>query len=90
VAPIYRPYHFALKFSQGKNNIIVKFKNDIRQWLPDYTFFEETIKMPLQLKKGEVKISTAIVNDNDEAIVKFAIKAIDKTNWHPLTSMDVI
>ena len=90
VAPIYRPYHFALKFTQGKNEYIVKFKNDIRKWLPDYTFFDETIKMPLQLKKGEVKISTAIINDQNEAVVKFAIKAIDKTNWHPLTSMDVL
>ncbi|OGF49043.1 MAG: hypothetical protein A2044_01515, partial [Candidatus Firestonebacteria bacterium GWA2_43_8] len=34
VAPIYRDYKAALRFTQGKKTKIIKLKEDIREWLP--------------------------------------------------------
>ena len=90
VAPIYRPYHFALRFSQGGRHYIVKLKQDIRTWMPDLTFFREKFIFPKELKLGEVKVACSIVNDRDEPVVKLAIKPLDEDGWHPLTSMDVV
>jgi hypothetical protein len=89
VAPIYRPYQFALRFSQGTNHQIVPLKQDIRAWLPDYSSFEESFAFPRQLKRGEVKVSCGIIHDG-KPVVRLAIKAVDKDGWHPLTSMDVV
>ena len=89
VAPIYRPYKFALKFSQGKKEEIVEFKEDIRRWLPDYSTFRENIVFPQGFNHGEVKVACGIVNDRSEPVVKLAIKKVDIKGWHALTSMDV-
>jgi hypothetical protein len=90
VAPIYRPYHFALRFSQGDRHYVVKYKADIRTWLPDLSFVRETIVFPAGLLPGEVRISCSIVNDDDQPVVRLAIKPLDADGWHPLTSMDVV
>ncbi len=90
VAPIYRKYFFAFRFSQGKRNKVVRFKQDIRRWLPDFTCFKESIAVPKDLKKGETKLSCAIVDDNDLPVVRLALKQINKDGWHPLTSMDIV
>jgi hypothetical protein len=90
VAPIYRPYHFALRFGQGGRHYVVKYKADIRTWLPDLTFVCEKIVFPAGLSRGEVKISCSIVNDDDQPVVRLAIKPVAPDGWHPLTSMDVV
>ncbi len=89
-APIYRPYHFAFRFTQGEKSYVVKLKQDIRTWLPDLTFFREKFIYPPQLEIGkEVKVACAIVNDQDQPVVKLAIKPLAVDGWHALTSMDV-
>jgi len=90
VAPIYRPYRFALRFSQGDRHYVVALKQDIRTWMPDLTFFREKFVFPAELKLGEVKVSCSIVNDRNTPVVKLAIKPLDADGWHPLTSMDVV
>jgi len=89
-APIYHDYKFALQFVQGKKSHVITFKQDIRAWLPDFTFFAEKITIPKALKKGEVKVFCSIVNDNKKPVVKLAIKKITDDGWHPLTSIDII
>lgn len=90
VAPIYRPYRFALRFSQGRRSVVVPFKQDIRRWLPDYSSFRESFVVPRGLKKGEAKILCGIIDDRDEPVVRMAIKAVDSDGWHPLTSVDIV
>ena len=89
VAPIYRPYSFALRFTQGRKHHIVRLKENIRTWLPDLTWFKERVLFP-GLKKGVVKISCSIVDHEDRPVARLAIKDIDSHGWHPLTSMDVL
>jgi hypothetical protein len=89
VAPIYRPYQFALRFSQGRTHHVVPFNQDIRAWMPDYNSFRETFTIPRGLSKGEAAVSCGIVHD-DKPVVRLAIKAVDKDGWHPLTKIDVV
>lgn len=90
IAPIYRPYRFALRFSQGKDHHVVRLQQDIRKWMPDLTYFEESFALPAGLQPGEAKVSCGIVNEKNQAVVRMAIKAVDEQGWHPLTSMDVV
>jgi len=89
-APIYRPYRFALRFSQGRSRHVVKLNEDIRRWLPDLTFFRESFTFPPALERGEAKVACGIVDDAGRPAVKLAVKAVDESGWHPLTSMDVV
>lgn len=89
IAPIYRPYRFALKFSQDRSHHVVRLREDIRQWMPEFTFFREKLNFPA-LKRGVVRISCAIVDESNLPVVKLAIKELSREGWHPLTWMDVV
>ncbi len=89
-APIYRQYALALRFRQGKLSKIVRFKQDIRTWLPGHTWFEENILMPAGFKKGEVKLDLAILDEANKPKVWLAIKGEKVDGWHAMTSMDVV
>ncbi|OGF50948.1 MAG: hypothetical protein A2231_06650 [Candidatus Firestonebacteria bacterium RIFOXYA2_FULL_40_8] len=89
-APIYRPYKLALRFTQGKKIKIVKFKKDIRTWLPGHNWFKENLIFSKGFKKGEVKVALGIIDDKNLPKVWFAIKGKTDKDWHPLTSMDVV
>ena len=90
VAPIYRKYKLAIRFTQGKKHKIITLKQDIRKWLPGFSHFKEQLIIPHALKKGEVKLSCAIIDENHKPIVKLAIKDIDQDGWHPITYMDIL
>jgi len=89
-APIYRPYRLALRFRQGKSSHVVRFKEDIRKWLPGHNFFREALAVPPELQPGEVKVALGIVDETDTPRVGFAIDGKTDEGWHPLTSMDVV
>ena len=90
VAPIYRPYRLAFRFLQGREAHIVLSKADIRQWMPDHTWFSEEIEFPPALQRGETKVDLGIVDEATKPKVKFAIQQVTEDGWHPLTSMDVV
>jgi hypothetical protein len=91
VAPIYRPYKLAFRFTQGKTVEVVQFSQDIRTWLPDITWFTEKIAVPKSLQRGEAKIDAAIVDPaTDSPRVRFAVKEIADDLWHPMTSIDIL
>ena len=90
VAPIYRPYSFALRFSQGDTHRIVRLTQDIRTWLPNLTWFSERFVFPSGLVPGEAKVSCSIVDASDKPVVRLAIKSVDADGWHRLTSIDVV
>ena len=89
-APIYRPYKLALRFTQGRKSQVVRFKEDIRRWLPGHNWFREKILFPRGFERGEVKVALGIVDETDTPRVWFAIDAPADAGWHPLTSMDCV
>lgn len=90
VAPIYRPYTFALRFSQGNLHKVVHLREDIRTWMPGLSYISEAFRLPAGLSPGEAKVSCAIVDNANKPVVRLAIKARDNDGWHPLTSMDAV
>ncbi len=89
-APIYRDYKYAFRFTQGKKCVVVKFKQDIREWLPGIFWFSEEIIFPKGFSRGEVKIAVGILGDDGEPKVWFANKGRLDKGWLPLMSMDAI
>ena len=88
-APIYFDYSFALRVTQGKKQEILRFKADIKSWMPGYTCFEETLKLPAWVKQGNVDFDIALINSKDEPKVRFAVKEIMKDGWHPAHGITV-
>jgi hypothetical protein len=89
-APLYRPYRLALRFRQGGRSAVVPLRQDIRGWMPGHTWFEEKIAVPRALRRGEAKVDLAIIGDNGQPRVWFAIGGRTDDGWHPLTSVDVV
>ncbi len=89
-APIYRQYALAVRFRQGKVSKIVRFKQDVRTWLPGHAWFEENILMPSGLKKGEAKLDLVIVDERNQPKVWLAMKGEKVDGWHAMTSIDVV
>jgi hypothetical protein len=91
VAPIYRDYRLAVRFRQRDVVEVVKFREDIRKWLPGQVWFTERLPFPKTLRPGVVKVDLAIVDPKtDRPVVRFAIKETDPDGWHPLRYMDVL
>jgi hypothetical protein len=91
VAPLYRPYVLALRFRQGRNAYISKIRTDIRSWLPGDSVLGDTIAFPKELKRGEVDVDIAIVDEKSlKPRVLFAIQERLEDGWHPLAKMDVV
>jgi len=91
VAPIYRDYKLAIRFTQREVVEIVRFENDIRQWLPGAKWFSEKLTYPKTLRPGVVKVDMAVVDPaTDEPVVRFAVKETGEDGWLPLRYMDVL
>ncbi|HUV39704.1 MAG TPA: DUF4832 domain-containing protein, partial [Planctomycetota bacterium] len=91
VAPIYRDYKLAVRFTQKDVVEIVRFEADIRKWLPGQAWLSERLTFPKTLRPGVVKVDLAIVHPaTDKPVVKFAVREIDPDGWHPLRYMDVL
>jgi hypothetical protein len=91
VAPLYRPYVLALRFRQGRNAFISKIRTDIRTWLPGDSVLGDTVAFPKELKRGEVDVDIAIVDEKSlKPRVLLAIQERLEDGWHPLAKMDVV
>jgi hypothetical protein len=89
VAPIYARYFFALRFVQGEQTHVVRFNTDIRRWLPDFSFEQETVRVPEALTAGHARVDCAIVDANNRPRVQLAIADLLDDGWHPLTYVNV-
>jgi hypothetical protein len=90
VAPIYRPYQWAFRFSQGKQERVVCVKRDIRTWLPGIVWFEDSLKFPREFRSGDVTVDVALVDPKTlKPRVQFAILERGADGWHPLTLIRV-
>lgn len=89
VAPIYRRYRFALRFSQYGKNVVVPMTKDIREWMPGLSWFRECVSAPIGFARGRAVVSCAIINETGNPVVKLAQKDIGNDGWHPLTQVVV-
>jgi uncharacterized protein DUF4832 len=62
VAPIYRPFVLAFRFSSPARSAIVRTGADVRKWLPGDAVFEDPLFVPEDLPAGNYELSVALLD----------------------------
>jgi hypothetical protein len=83
VAPIYRPYQFALRLRQGDHaEILPQPQEDIRQWLPGDVWLDFPVTVPASFQPGYVELAAGIIDPQTQKVkVKFAVKEQFPDGW---------
>jgi len=91
VAPIYRPYAFALRFRQADREEIIHLNDvDIRTWLPGDAWLDTQVKLPDGFRSGWVNLAAGLVDpETNEVKVRFAVKEQFSDGWLDLNGIEV-
>jgi hypothetical protein len=91
VAPIYRPYAFALRLRQrGHEEIISVNDVDIRAWLPGDVWLDKRVTLPAGLQQGWAELSAALIDpESRRPAVRFAVREQFSDGWVPLGGIEV-
>jgi len=96
-APIYRRYRWAYRFRQNGREEVVCSRQDIREWMPGHTWFEERIAVPGWVRGGAVKVEVGIVNGQEQApaerrlpTVRLAVEGVREDGWYPAAFVEAV
>jgi hypothetical protein len=99
-APIYRRYRWAYRFRQNGREEVVCSRQDIREWMPGHTWFEERVAAPGWLRPGTAKVEVGIVGEassGQEASscpmrprVRLAVEGVREDGWYPAAFVEVV
>jgi hypothetical protein len=90
VAPIYRPYQFALRLRHDEHVAIFPLADDIRTWLPGDNWVDVRLNIPRDFPRGRADLSAGIIDPRTQRIiVKFAVKERYSDGWTPLQPVTV-
>lgn len=91
VAPIYRPYLFALRLRQGDQETILPFSDlDIRAWLPGDAWIDHTLSIPEGFQPGWIELAAGIIDPvTNQARVRFANKEAFSDRWLDLGGFEL-
>ncbi len=85
VAPIYRPYVLAFRFSSPEHSAVIRTDADLRKWLPGDAVFEDPVFVPGELPAGDYQLSVAILDPITlQPGVKLAIQGRGEDGWYAL------
>ena len=91
VAPLYRPYAFLLKLSQGQRVHLHRSEADVRTWRPGDAWLQEECVVPDDLQPGTATLHAALVDSEDESRkVRFANEGVEADGWLPFGTVEVI
>lgn len=89
-APIYRPFRFAIRVREEKSEHIFLAAEQLEQWMPGDSYFEEAVFLPASARDGEYSIDVAIVDaDSRKPAVKMAIEGMAADGWYPMGKFDL-
>ena len=90
VAPIYRRYDLALRFTQGRNSHVHRSEADILEWLPGDVILHEDVRLPGSFEAGRVEVSAGLVHpETGEAKVRFANEGTSDDGWLALGDIEI-
>jgi hypothetical protein len=90
VAPVYRPYVLAFRFTSPEHSAIVRTTADIRKWLPGDTVFDGPLFVPEDLAPGDYRLSVALLDtDTLKPAIRLAIEGRDPDGWYGLGTVHV-
>lgn len=82
VAPIYHPYTFALRLTQGNRSHIFESAANILEWLPGDVFVHEMVSIPDCFEPGEVMLHAGLIDPaTGLPRVRFAVEESDEDGW---------
>lgn len=85
VAPIYRPFVLAFRFSSPLHSVVVRTGADVRKWLPGDAVFEDPLFVPEDLPAGNYELSVALLDPITlKACIRLAIQRRDAGGWYTL------
>ncbi len=90
VAPVYRPYILAFRFSSSGQSAVVRTDADIRKWLPGDAVFDGPLFVPEGLAPGEYQLSVALLDANTlQPAIRLAIEGRDPDGWYALGAVQI-
>lgn len=90
VAPIYRPFILAFRFSSPNASAVVRTDADIRKWLPGDAVFEDPLFVPPDLAPGTYELSVALLDPiSTQPGIRLAIEGRDADGWYALGKIRV-
>jgi hypothetical protein len=90
VAPIYRPFVLAFRFSSPPHTAIVRTDADVRKWLPGDVVFEDPLFVPEDLPAGTYEFSVALLDPMTlQPGIRLAIEGRDTDGWYGLGKIRV-
>jgi hypothetical protein len=91
VAPIYRPFVLAFRFSSSRQTAIVRTDVDVRKWLPGDAVFDGPLFVPDELAAGEYQFSVALVDPITLApSIRLGIEGRQDDGWYALGQIHVV
>ena len=91
VAPIYRPFVLAFRFSSASHTAVVRTDSDIRKWLPGDAVFEGPVFVPLDLAPGDYEFSVALLDPMTlQPGIRLAIEGRGNDGWYALGKIRVL
>jgi hypothetical protein len=90
VAPIYRAFVLAFRFSSPSHLAIVRTGADLRKWLPGDAVFEDPVFVPDDLAPGDYELSVALLDPITlEPGIRLAIEGRGHDGWYRLGAIRI-
>jgi hypothetical protein len=90
VAPIYRPFVLAFRFTSSSHAAIVRIGADVRKWLPGDAVFEDPLFAPDDLPAGDYEFSVALLDPITlHPGIQLAIEGRGSDGWYTLGKIRV-
>lgn len=85
VAPIYRAFPLAFRFSSPRQSAVVRTDVDVRKWLPGDAVFDGPLFLPDGLRAGDYQLSVALLDPITLApALRLAIEGRQDDGWYAL------
>ena len=92
VAPLYRPYAFALRLRQDDHSEVVVLDGvDVRSWLPGDAIIDRRVRLPAGFRPGAIEVSAGIVDPvTREPRVSFAVEQVFSDRWALIGAVELV
>jgi len=90
VAPIYRPFVLAFRFSAPGHSAVIRTDADVRKWLPGDAVFEDPVFVPYDLPADDYQLSVAMLDPITlKPAIRLGIAGRGEDGWYTLGKIRV-
>ena len=90
VAPIYKKYLLAVRFTNEKRSEVIITDADINSWLPGDNLYDDSVFVPRDMPAGIYKFQIGIVDaQSHKPKVNLAIEGKDTEGWYQLGNLEI-